>query len=791
MSIIETLEAFKSDIATLEQRAKDAQAERDESVKEHANTLARLATAERERDAALNRADAFEAQIGVVLNALGVGVSADGERLASTPENEERVVAWPALDGDFLAQEELEHTREIISALDSAAPKSVMVDDIIRDAMGWGRMMSTERAERIIERLSMLYPYAIEEAQAGDYRAVAPLAPRDAEGDLPDDISVVETDWEALLSDLNAKIKSGDVVAMPEPGTEPAPKPKRRRKQAASAPAPAPAPASEGLNDMMAAIARVTGQTANLSAKPAPKVEAVPIAEPIAEPITLGDTLASFTVRGIPGGNDRRWEIVAPYPNRVLAYSRRWQSDDKGDWGSAQAYKIDDLYSAPPIVPAILAAQRDGKLPVGYIVDQDGDGAILLSLSRFLSSVLELFYTAQGLGYAKGNQSLRLAMLGRYDSFTGMYSGKGLASKLSAVIEQSDKPLNWCVRTLDLRVPDPEPEGGEPLDQTEAETEAPVAPEPTEAAPAPAEPSDDASDCEQVAVVDFNKGDPDAYALVLDYFPFFGEYSLRRSTPPLPGFDHWITEDEWTGSLEHVLSSVSADEARAVSGAMKTQAEASSLAPAEPPMSETDAMRKEVLALPTMPEGFPAWDYSKSHSEMGRIRTKWIDENLLLARSKQKKPIERARCQICGRALEANNGIVRDHGHTVKDGWNDGACFGSGVMPYQLDFNALVASISGEIPNIIDAELRHIENIKNNIVREYSKASGWETTTPESYAKRQWDHRPWEDFKLYHIGLAERRIERLRKTREDHKERLAKWKPEPFLHLGTPKANAA
>lgn len=234
---------------------------------QYANQIKAL---EGERDTALDRVQTAEAKIQAVLNALGVGITAEGKPHYSTSAaDDELVQAWPALDGEFLAQEELEHRREIISALDTVAPEGITITEIINDAWGWGRAMSEDRAQRILERLALIYPGLIVEAKAGYYRATVPIAPRNEAGEIGNDIAVATTDWDALLDAAFAKLKADEIEPMPEPGTEA--KPRRRRKPTAT---PAPENPKAGVAAMMEAAERV--MKAASAPKPAPKPVAVP-----------------------------------------------------------------------------------------------------------------------------------------------------------------------------------------------------------------------------------------------------------------------------------------------------------------------------------------------------------------------------------------------------------------------------------------------------------------------------------------------------------------------------------
>jgi hypothetical protein len=67
-------------------------------------------------------------------------------------------------------------------------------------------------------------------------------------------------------------------------------------------------------------------------------------------------------------------------------------------------------------------------------------------------------------------------------------------------------------------------------------------------------------------------------------------------------------------------------------------------------------------------------------------------------------------CQICGREQKSHEHAIAKHGYTIQNGWQQGACFGSGAKPYQLSCdllargiehaNAYVAAKKGEIATL-------------------------------------------------------------------------------------------
>lgn len=64
-------------------------------------------------------------------------------------------------------------------------------------------------------------------------------------------------------------------------------------------------------------------------------------------------------------------------------------------------------------------------------------------------------------------------------------------------------------------------------------------------------------------------------------------------------------------------------------------------------------------------------------------------------------------CQICGREHKVTKNRIAKHGFTIRHGWQEGACFGSGGKPYELSCDLL--------PPAIESAKRYIEKITASI----------------------------------------------------------------------------
>ena len=216
------------------------------------------------------------------------------------------------------------------------------------------------------------------------------------------------------------------------------------------------------------------------------------------------------------------------------------------------------------------------------------------------------------------------------------------------------------------------------------------------------------------------------------------------------------------------------------------------------PKAEREYYQGEKVDSPAYPDGFP--QTGGCETDRGLARMAWADEHLTPTEDTRD-----ARCQVCDRELQANNGIVRDHGHKRRDGWHEGACMGSGKMPLNLDFRVLKEVIERAIP----AEIRYhqetiakIEDedkvrvagayfvtadtypdrVKAMIVNGYYSHRPT-VITPEHFARELTNHPTWEAYKANKLTQANANIEALFKELEGRKTRLAEWTPTPYLNL--------
>lgn len=66
-------------------------------------------------------------------------------------------------------------------------------------------------------------------------------------------------------------------------------------------------------------------------------------------------------------------------------------------------------------------------------------------------------------------------------------------------------------------------------------------------------------------------------------------------------------------------------------------------------------------------------------------------------------------CQICGREHKASAAAIAKHGYTIRSGWQEGACYGSGGKPIQISCDL--------IQGAMDAANRYVEQANSEIAQ--------------------------------------------------------------------------
>jgi len=89
------------------------------------------------------------------------------------------------------------------------------------------------------------------------------------------------------------------------------------------------------------------------------------------------------------------------------------------------------------------------------------------------------------------------------------------------------------------------------------------------------------------------------------------------------------------------------------------------------------------------------------------------ERKALAARRKAERSLLRDKtCQVCGRDILANTGVIAHHGYERPgDGWQTSSCFGARYQPYEQAHDRLDAALSHARGMLRDAEA-HLESLR-------------------------------------------------------------------------------
>jgi hypothetical protein len=79
-------------------------------------------------------------------------------------------------------------------------------------------------------------------------------------------------------------------------------------------------------------------------------------------------------------------------------------------------------------------------------------------------------------------------------------------------------------------------------------------------------------------------------------------------------------------------------------------------------------------------------------------------------------------CQICGREQKAHPHAIAKHGYTIRNGWQEGACYGSGGKPYEVSCDLIEGAIEKAKDYIARTE-EEIASLKKNPLDENGKCT--------------------------------------------------------------------
>lgn len=88
-------------------------------------------------------------------------------------------------------------------------------------------------------------------------------------------------------------------------------------------------------------------------------------------------------------------------------------------------------------------------------------------------------------------------------------------------------------------------------------------------------------------------------------------------------------------------------------------------------------------------------------------------------------------CQICGRPIKANTGLVAHHGYKRPgEGWQTSSCMGARHLPYELSCDVLPRAIKSCEAYIAGTQAAFDDAIANP------------PATLTDYSRHAWDHKP-------------------------------------------------
>lgn len=178
-----------------------------------------------------------------------------------------------------------------------------------------------------------------------------------------------------------------------------------------------------------------------------------------------------------------------------------------------------------------------------------------------------------------------------------------------------------------------------------------------------------------------------------------------------------------------------------------------------------------------------------------RRRKLTAEETAANARLKAERAAASMTCQVCGRAILANTGLIAHHGYQRPGlGWQTGSCHGARALPYEADKAVLIKWI--EMTRDMLARqlvlLQETEDEKHDIVREWS-TGGYGTNKKKGIVKfnrgnleevrnicpqlfRNRHGLTFDTFKQQDVMHVTQQIGASRDEIEHQTKRLAKWR---------------
>lgn len=145
-------------------------------------------------------------------------------------------------------------------------------------------------------------------------------------------------------------------------------------------------------------------------------------------------------------------------------------------------------------------------------------------------------------------------------------------------------------------------------------------------------------------------------------------------------------------------------------------------------------------------------------------------------------------CQVCGRAIKANTGVIAHHGYQRKYGWQSSSCEGARYLPYEKSCDRL-KEVLVMVKQFVESQEKELENFLINppvtiSVRErlYGGREGKEIilAKPDNFVQNSYGSntpRTYENAYDNQKRGYERTIRMAKIDVASMERRLAEWKP--------------
>jgi len=143
-------------------------------------------------------------------------------------------------------------------------------------------------------------------------------------------------------------------------------------------------------------------------------------------------------------------------------------------------------------------------------------------------------------------------------------------------------------------------------------------------------------------------------------------------------------------------------------------------------------------------------------------------------------------CQICGRAILANTGLIAHHGYTRPgSGWQTASCFGARWKPYEIACDALppaIRSCDGFRKMVVKTKADYLSDPPAELViepRQYTNEKPVTVTRPDGFKTDKqpgsWRSRTYEAKFWSLISAQIREIRSAEESLKYMRQRLADW----------------